>query len=458
MRGCVLSEAFKICPICETSNHRNAMVCSTCGTSLSDVELVKTQQINPIDPTEYDFRYGETDLSEKSLRRTGRLIGLGCTGVLGVVLIFALGVLFGPDLLNRLSAPEPGQEVVITIPRETATATLGIATVTPGPPTQGPTNTPTITPTPTNSPTPAPCIQTVLAGDSLIAIAIRCGHNSQDILPLIVEINDLPNASSIIQGQQIEVPWPTPTDDPNPPTQEPTAEGSSNREGDDIQTIALESSEVPDFIEDPFAPTATATLLPGVMWHEVISGENIITVASRYNANVKILSELNPEVDFAKCDFGMTFGGPECTVFLAQGQLLRVPAPTPTATLIPTISGSETATPSPTATFNAPSATSPQDGSFFGARELVTLRWIPTGTLSDNQVYYVRVEDTTSNTVYTAETGQLLFVLPREWQGKDESRHRYEWTVSVIDAGKPDAPHYTTESHYFVWQGLPKGE
>lgn len=432
-----MAESYKVCPICETHNHRNAMVCNTCGASLAQVKIIapkngKSKVSNP----DYDFRYGETDLYEGSVTSVGRNFTAGIF-VLGILLGVGIAVaIFGPSFLSQQqmpisdSSPTPSPTLRIV-----PTVTQGIATVTQ-------TLTPTITFTPTETYTPEPCVRVVVAGDSLTGIVLNCGHRSRDVIPTVMALNGIADETLIQVGQQIFVPWPTATIDPNiTPTDTP--EGSLDNGGD---AVAF-------FVEDPFAPTATPTLLPGVTWHRVQPNENMIIVASQYGANAKVLSELNPEIDFPQCDFGLTFGGPECNVQLREGQLVRVPAPTPTATIQPSPSGNETATPSATPTFNVPNSISPSNQEFFGLSDQVTLRWVATGTLAINEVYHVAVSDVTSGATYTADSRDLFFILPDDWQAKDDTRHTYIWQVSVIREDNPAQPLYTTETRTFVWQG-----
>ncbi|MCA9914504.1 MAG: LysM peptidoglycan-binding domain-containing protein, partial [Anaerolineae bacterium] len=202
-----------------------------------------------------------------------------------------------------------------------------------------------------------------------------------------------------------------------------------------------------------FAATITPTLPAGVMWHTVQPEENIITIAVDYNADVKTLSELNREIDFARCDFGQRFGGAECIVQLFQGQRLRVPAPTPTPTLSPTVDPNATATPTATPTFNRPSPYSPADQSIFYVDELITLRWTPSGTLNPGEAYRVDVVDETSGITYTAYTEEIFFIIPQEWQGTQQQRHEFTWRVGIVSTDSPDAVRYQTETQRFTWQG-----
>lgn len=454
----LLSQGYKICPICGAHAHRNATLCSTCGTSLADVKVV-AETAKPAattastGPARYDRRYGETDLLEGAPRRRGEVflfgalitvVALACVGALAFVAVRWLAP----------PAPTPTSPAPTAVPSQSAADLITntplpspvIATVTPPPPTA------------TATPTPGPCTHVVKAGEDLISIAMGCGHRSMDVMPLILEMNGLTSAAMIQVGQQLFIPWPTPTLDPNAPAAtSDTAAASKVAASSD--TLALTSAVVPGLelasAGSPLPPTErpTATLLPGVMWHTVQANENIMSIAFTHNTTIEVLSQLNPEVTFSQCDFGDAAGGPECTVLIYAGQQLRVPAPTPTPTLSPTFSGSETATPTLTATFNAPSALSPADRTLFRRDELITLRWVASGTLDADETYRVTVADLTAGTTHTSDTTDLAFILPADWQGQDGQRHDYRWQVSVVRLADPGQPLYTTEPRLFTWEG-----
>ena len=191
----------------------------------------------------------------------------------------------------------------------------------------------------------------------------------------------------------------------------------------------------------------------GIQFHVVQEGEDIVSIGFQHNASIDILSQLNPEIDFSLCDLGATFGGSRCTIILSPGQFVRVPAPTPIPTLPPTRTGSETLTPTATATFNAPLAQSPSNLMFFQRNELITLRWVPSSALGTEQTYRIRVQDTTANRVYIGDTREVSFIIPEAWRGTDEPRHEYVWTVSVINNNNPDSPLFVTEPFTFTWEG-----
>jgi LysM repeat protein len=292
-------------------------------------------------------------------------------------------------------------------------------------------------------------MQEVLPNDSLIVMVQRCGHRDLAVIDLVLELNNLEQAEYIQIGQILEIPWPTATPDPNEQAA-PTVEGESSGEGEPSQDTSSSGAVAVNLSVTRVDPTAT--LQPGVQWHQVVLGEDIISIAQRYGANIRIMSELNPQVTFSQCDFGAFGGGAQCIVQIYEGQFLRVPAPTPLPTLSPTPSGSETPTPTATATFNAPSALSPDNRMLFRSAEFVTLRWVASGSLAPEQTYRVRVEDLTTGTVYSGDTLDLFFIIPQEWQGRDSRRHEYEWSVSVIDLDNPDDPYFTTETRTFTWE------
>ena len=452
-----MSQGYKICPICGTHSHRNAAICSTCGTSLADVEVVAEAASPSNGKTRYDRRYGETDLLEGELRRGSEVYLFGGLLVLLAVACVGAVAFAGVRWLLPAAAPSPtltalsASQPAIIIATNTPMTPPVLATVTPPPP------------TPSDTPTPGPCTHKVAPGDDLISIAFGCGHRSQDVIPLILQMNNLSSASMIQVGQVLSIPWPTATNDPNgkpPPTagtaaadsgSDPSANSAAFVTATDNGISVQEVVSLPTQAPPTIPPTAT--LLPGMMWYTVKPNENIVGIAFAHETNVQVLSQINPEITFAQCDFGNPAGGPDCTVNIFAGEQIRVPAPTPTATLSPTLSGSETATPTLTPTFNAPSALSPPDRALFMKNELITLRWVASGTLSDGETYRIRVEDTTAGKVYSSDTTDLSFILPADWQGQDGQRHDYRWQISVIRLADPDHPYFTTEPRIFTWEG-----
>lgn len=431
-------------------------MCSTCGTSLTDVDVVSetAKPANGKKPR-YDRRYGETDLLEGDLHRRGGVYLFGGALVLAAVACVAAVVIFGSRwLFPSLNTPPTETPAPLESP-------LPMVLVTNTPPPSPVMSTVTLPPpTPTNTETPGPCTHKVQPGDDLISIAFQCGHRSMDVIPLILTLNNISSSEMINVGQEILVPWPTET--PAPAGESSLGDTSiadaGSASGDEM--AAAPTDFVVPGLEIAAAPTRpaptdrpTPTLLPGVMWHTIQPNENIVSIAFSYHTDVQVLSQLNPEITFSQCDFGNPAGGPDCSVMVYAGQQMRVPAPTPTPTLSPTLSGSETALPTFTPTYNAPSALSPEDRTLFLRDDLITLRWVGSGTLGTGDTYRVRVEDLTSRAVHTADTTDLSFILPQDWQGQDGQRHDYRWMISVVKSDDPNRPYYTTKPRLFTWEG-----
>jgi hypothetical protein len=404
--------------------------------------------------THYDYRFGETDLWEDALRpKAQRYLGLMILGLL-LVMSAGLALMFAP----RLTAATQNlrTNAALSIVTGTPRPTLSLPTVTPGPPTDTPTRTPPPSATFTLTPTPEPCRQQVQPEDGLYAIVIRCGHRDLFVLTEVIRTNNLNNDTDIRPGQFIEVPWPTPTIDPNAtltpsPTVDITQVAALTSGGDAAgDTVVVDLNAT--LLADPFFQIEP-TLPPGVMYHFVRADDNAIIISELYNTNVEVLDQLNPEITFSQCDYGERFGGPRCTIPLSIGQRVRVPAPTPTPTLSPTPSGSETATPTATATFNAPSSVSPSNRAFLRRDEVVTLRWNASGVLGANQAYRVIVERVNDGLTFVADTQDLFLRLPPEWQGETGERFEYVWTVSIVTLDNPQQLNHTTLPLAFTWEG-----
>ncbi len=423
--------AIKICPICNVQCAAASAQCPNCGAGLA---RVSSWQEGP--ESFAPEQTGLADLAESRLRwRCGTcatlivlaLAALICAGI-GLQLVSWLGA-------NNAAAPLPTIQAVAP-PTIAATDTLQptlylpTVTITPRPP-----------PTSTYTPTRPPCLQQVKTGDNLIALISRCGHRDLDVIELVLERNDLASAELIQAGQQLDIPWPTTTADALAATEIPPANpGAAGSAADQNDAGAG-----PLFSGAP--ARTTPTLQAGVQWHRVAAGETMVGIAFRYGTDLKVLSELNPEVTFSQCDFGQASGGPSCAVTVFERQNLRVPAPTPTATLSPTPSDVATAT--PTSIVNAPAAYSPPDTRNFANDELVTLRWVASGTLAAGESWRVIVESLSSGRVRSETTTRLSLVIPTAWKETATGWHGYRWRVQLVrESGVP----VETEARTFLWE------
>ncbi len=452
-----MTEAIKICPICSASNHRNATVCWNCGTSLAGIaHYNKDDTETGRKRSAYDFHHGETDLYESALYRTGQSYMFGCFGLLAAFMVIGLGLIFAPPAAEAFQSVfnAPAPEVTPTPPPR-----IFLPTVTQGPPT----TIPTIAVIPTDTPEPTatrePCFQVVRSGDFIFDVVARCGHLSGDVFPLVAEINNLSDIGMIIEGQRLEIPWPTDIPDPNaqpqaPPQAPPQAEGEASTDSVEIASGERSILELDDDELAAFLVVPTPTLPPGIQFHTVDAGESMITIISQYSTTIESIRNLNPEITFTQCNMGETFGGDRCSVLISPGQQIRVPAPEPPPTLPPASTGLETATPTPTATFNAPILQSPADRAAFRNNQLITLRWLPTGTLGTGETYRVNVEDRTAGVLYTQDTFDTFLVIPIDWQGVNATlrRHEYAWYIDIININNPNTPSYRTPTQSFTWE------
>ncbi len=424
--------AIKICPICNTHCSAESGQCPHCGAGLERVPQYQ-EGAESYAPEQT----GQADLAESRLRWRGGT----CLTILALVLAGLLCAASGLLLVNWLqlniaAAAEPTMQVIMTdtpVATDTMRPTLFLPTVT---------ATPRPAPSVTFTATPLPCMQQVRSGDSLIALLTRCGHRDLDVIELVLERNNLAAADLIQVGQQIDIPWPTTTAAAIPATDLPPENPAAAVSASD-QAVGPAR---PRFVGAP--ARSTPTLQAGVQWHRVATGETIVGIAFRYGTDLKVLSELNPEVAFSQCDFGQATGGPSCVVTVFENQELRVPAPTPTATLSPTPSGIATATFTPVV--NAPAAYSPPNNQNFTSDELVTLRWVASGALAAGETWRVVVESLSGQQVYSESTTGLSLVVPAVWKEQDVGWHGYRWRVQLI-TGESGAP-LETEARTFLWE------
>lgn len=477
------------CPICEAQQPLEALRCSLCGAALRGTPVAaaptplpsvpRREPIRAAPPLPASPEAGETDLYEGALQLSplpfvliGAVIALILIGT-GLFLWFqeresariaalssATPTDIPPSLTPSLTptitpTPLPGIDVSYLI---TPLAIMVLPTLPPTPtpflsptfPPEGadgqrlappPTNTrlfvaptlniPTVTPVPpTRTPTPTlgPCIQKAAPGDTLYAMALRCGHRDAAIIDVILRRNNMSSPAQLQVGQEIEIPRPTVAGQPN----------TDPEEADPLAATRLEP-----------------TLPPGVMWYTVKRGETALSIVLERGITMSILSNLNPEILFEGCDFGQVGGGASCRVMVYEGQRVRVPAPTPTPTIPPTPSGSETPTPTVTPTINAPFSLSPSNNMLFDSFELPTLRWTATGQLSVGEVYLLTVVNRTTEQTYNVTTRELFFTLPAEWQPSDGRRHVFAWQVTIAEVrdGNTVIPSTRqTEVRTFTWQ------
>jgi LysM repeat protein len=245
------------------------------------------------------------------------------------------------------------------------------------------TATATFTPTIEPTWTPLPDFEYIVKeGEFCSNIALSFGVSIQSI----VLANNLPaDCGTLSAGQKLMIPQPTPTASPQP-------------------TSTLSGAEATEAACEKF-------------YHTVGEMDTLSSIAANYNVSmesVKVANGLSSDVVFQ----GATLVIPLCE---------RLAAPGPTAT----------ATPPPP--YAAANLLLPADGAAFMANnDVITLQWASVGTLRENEVYSVVVEDITDGSgrklvEYVTDT---KFIVPSNFRPRTGIPHIIRWyVVPVRQAG-----------------------
>ena len=235
----------------------------------------------------------------------------------------------------------------------------------------------TSTPIPTETPRP-PFDYEVVAGDTCGGIAAAFSVSSQSIIIL----NNLSaTCNNLTVGQALKIPYPTPTVTPQPTA---TLEGIAATEAACEKVVIT-----------------------------VQENDTLSSIAANYAVPqdaIKSFNGLSTDTVF----LGMQIQIPLC-------MRAATPGPTPTPT-----------TPPP---YPAPNLLLPADGaSFTLADDIVTLQWASIGTLRENEVYQVTVEDVTEGAgrrivEYVTDT---KLIVPVSFRPKDNLPHVMRWNVATV--------------------------
>ncbi len=288
----------------------------------------------------------------------------------------------------------------VTTPTITPTVTQTVtATMTPSPTVEA-------TAMPTSTPEP-PIEYTVKVGDFCSSIAVAYGVSIQSI----TNLNNLPpDCGTLYENQKLLIPRPTVT-----PTLLPTATLS-----------AAEATQ-----------QACSSLEYTVQENDTLS-----SISANYNISIesiKTYNALTSDTVFV----GLRLNLPLCERRPTAG-------PTPTATLPPP--------------YGPASLLLPVDGEVFeNLEDVITLQWSSVGTLRENEVYAITVEDVTSGgekkvVEYTNET---KFIVPVELRPMDNRPHVFRWwvvTVRQTDTTDDGQAVYTvygqiSDLRVFAWSG-----
>lgn len=369
------STPSKLCPTCGTRVSADATRCLVCGSDLS-----KSERSRRADRAVQGSRMPE--------------ITLGLPAALGLFALFlTIGAVIVYVALQQTGA-------VALEPTSTPTLTqTSTATVTPTPQTPTPTNTPL--------PTPTPFSYTVQLGDTCGSIAFSFGVSIQSI----VLLNNLPaDCSTLIEGQRLLIPQPTPTSTPLPTS--------------------------------TFSPAEATIAACTTIDYTVQENDTLSSISLNYDVPMDAIRDWNGMVNDV-VRFGQRLSLPLCMRNATPG-----PSPTPT----------------PPAPYSAVNLLLPADGAPFSAAEQnVTLQWASVGALRENEAYAVTIEDITEGqgrklVEYVTDT---KFIVPESFRPNDNVPHVIRWWVVPVrqigtdDDGNPvwEPAGAVSEARVFTWFG-----
>jgi LysM repeat protein len=322
-------------------------------------------------------------------------ITLSLPAALGLLALFlAIGAALVYFALSQAANPVAKATETPTI---TPTATL---TVTPTP------VTPTLTVTP--EPTLTPFAYTVKLGDTCGSIA----YAFKVSIPSLVLQNNLPaDCSTLIEGQVLLVPQPTPTATSMPTATLGGAEATKEACLKDIYTVK--------------------------------ESDTLSSISLNYNVSAAAIRDWNGLVNDVVI-FGQKLVIPLCSRNTQEG------GPTPTPTLPPP--------------YPAVNLLLPADGAAFTlGDQAVTVQWASVGALRENEAYAVTVEDVTEGqgrklVEYVTDT---KFIVPDSFRASDNLPHVYRWWVATVrqagtdDDGNPiwESAGVVSASRVFTWLG-----
>ncbi len=285
---------------------------------------------------------------------------------------------------------------------------------------------------PTRVPSATPVCLTARAGDTVVTLLNRGGYNDLSSAPAFRQLNNMPPGSNIIQaGQSYCIPRQTAT---------PTPEN-----WDATRTIVA-----------PLLPTSGAVTLNE---YTVKEGDTPLALEIKTGVALSYLCQLNPAPDglnCAGCDLSAPIYQAKCRPTLRIGQKIKYPGPTPTPSVTPTLTGSETATPLPA--YNIPRILYPSNGGVVSS-ESVQLSWLPGGgTLNPDEAYMVLLTDATvSGNSRNAQflTQATSYRLTPEYGPLDGNPHTIYWQVGIARLGADGAAILISEKSQavsFTWQ------
>jgi hypothetical protein len=289
----------------------------------------------------------------------------------------------------------------------------------------------------------------VQTGETLYFILQLYGYKTLDVVPAVLALNNLPSENHVEVGTVLLIPRQTATPVPTPdPNATPPPEGESEGEAE-AETGETEAADLPVGATSPAAeggsPDSRVGSPDGRFWiHTVREGETIASVARVYDSSVTCILRNN--------SFSYTADG-EPIIFVGQNLnvcIVVTLTPTPSPTGDPSNS---TATPTPT--LSPPLLLSPPSGAAFARGDDVTLRWVTTFPLDEEQRYLVIAQDLTNNLDFRITTTDNAFRLPDDLRPAVGQTSNFEWRVVVLRGDTTESPMVSGlgEPRQFTWGG-----
>lgn len=310
-------------------------------------------------------------------------------GLLFIIVLSVCGGVAAWQAERTLAVPTPfpTRDTAVADLRQTITPTF---TLTPTPditatPTATTTPAPTETPFPTDTPQPDRFHQ-VETGESLIGISLRYGGITIDS---IAEANSLDLNNPLIQvGQNIIIPWPSPT----PPLQAIMVEVGEDR-------VLVDPANCPPF-------------------YEISEGDTLFQLAASNRVPLDALLQIN----YLTIDSVLQPGDVICIPQVQVGGILPpTPGPSPTPSLTPPPAGPRLLYPAQGTTVADPAG-------------VVALQWLVVQDLAPDEYYMVEVTDLTAVDSHPrrAFTRQTSFQIPADWRADEDALHEFRWRVSIV--------------------------
>lgn len=264
------------------------------------------------------------------------------------------------------------------------------------------------TPTDTPLPSPTPFTYKVKANDTCSTIAYAFKVSIQSI----VLLNNLPASCNTLSiGQNLLIPQPTPTPTPLP-------------------TSTLSPADATEAACEKFDYT-------------VKENDTLSSISLNYNVPTEAIKLYNGLVN------DIVRSGQKLVIPLCARNVL---GPTPTPTLPPP--------------YPAPNLLLPADGAtFMSLEDILTLQWAAVGTLRENEIYAITVEDITEGLgrKLVSYANDTKLIMPISFRSSDSKPHIYRWWVQAVrqtgtdDEGNPlyESAGATSAPRVFIWLGGP---